>query len=120
MDLSRFGPGGLLVAFGDKLKELRIRNNKSLQELADAVEASKAHIWDLERGNSKNPSLDLITKIASFFKVSVAEMVGEDPNALNEDPELVAMYRDLKDLDGSDLETIRMLIERFKSRKADT
>jgi transcriptional regulator with XRE-family HTH domain len=106
------------VSFGDKLKELRIRNNKSLQELADALGASKAHIWDLEKGNSSNPSLDLITKIASFFQVSVAEMVGEDPNALNENPELVAMYRDLKALEGGDLETIRVLIERFKSQRA--
>jgi transcriptional regulator with XRE-family HTH domain len=106
------------VAFGDKLKELRIRNNKSLQDVADAVGASKPHIWDLEKGKSSNPSLDLITGIASYFQVSVAEMVGEDPNALNEDPELVAMYRDLKVLEAADLETIRMLIERFKAKKA--
>jgi len=108
------------VAFGDKLKELRIKNNKSLQDVADAVGASKPHIWDLEKGNSSNPSLDLITKIASYFKTSVAEMVGEDPHALNEDPELVAMYRDLKALEAPDLETIRLLIARFKEKKASS
>ncbi len=105
------------MAFADKLKELRIRNNKSLQEVADAVGASKAHIWDLEKGNSKNPSLDLITRIASFLKVSVAELVGEDPNALNEDPDLVALYRDLKQLEGADLEAIRVIVEQFRKRK---
>ncbi len=106
------------MAIGDKLKELRIRNNKSLQEVADAVGASKNHIWDLEKGNSSNPSLDLLTGIASLFKISVAELVGEDPNALNEDPELVALYRDLKGLEVRDLETIKVLVEQFKSKKA--
>lgn len=105
------------MAFGEKLKELRIRNNKSLQEVADAVGASKAHIWDLEKGNSSNPSLDLLTAIASFFKISVAELVGEDPNALNENPKLVALYRDLKELDGRDLNTITLIVEQFKSNR---
>src|SRR5438105_1154543 len=96
------------VAIGPKLKVLRIKKNKSLQEVADAVGASKAHIWDLEKGNSRNPSMDLLTKIASFFQISVAELVGEDPNALNEEPEMVALYRDLKVLDSRDRATIQL------------
>jgi len=105
------------VIIGLKLKQLRIAKNKSLQDVADAVDASKAHIWDLEKGNSNNPSLDLLTKIASYFKVSVAELVGEDPNALNEEPELVALYRDLKSLGPKDLETIELLVKQFKAKK---
>ena len=106
------------MTIGLKLKELRIANNKSLQEVADAVGASKAHIWDLEKGNSSNPSLDLLMKIASYFKIGVAELVGEDPNALNEEPELVALYRDLKSLGPMDLETIGLLVKQFKAKKA--
>ena len=105
------------MIIGLKLKQLRIAKNKSLQDVADAVDASKAHIWDLEKGNSNNPSLDLLTKIASYFKVSVAELVGEDPNALNEEPELVALYRDLKSLGPKDLETIELLVKQFKAKK---
>jgi hypothetical protein len=62
--------------------------------------------------------LELLTAIASYFKISVAELVGEDPNALNEEPELVALYRDLKSLGPTDLETISLLVKQFKARKA--
>ncbi len=106
------------MSIGGKLKELRIQRNKSLQEVADAVGASKAHIWDLEKGNSKNPSMELLTNIAGYFKISVAELVGEDPNALNEEPEMVALYRDLKKLDPRDRDTIKTLVEKFKSHKS--
>jgi transcriptional regulator with XRE-family HTH domain len=106
------------LSIGGKLKELRIKRNKSLQEVADAIGASKAHIWDLEKGNSKNPSMELLTKIADYFKISVAELVGEDPNALNEEPEMVALYRDLKKLNPRDRDTIKTLVEKFKSQKS--
>lgn len=105
------------MTIGLKLKELRIAKNKSLQEVADAVGVSKAHLWDIEKGKSNNPSLDLITGLAGYFKISVAELVGEDPNALNEQPELVALYRDLKALGPTDLETISLLVSQFKNRK---
>jgi len=68
------------MALAAKLKELRIKHKKSLQEVADEVRASKAHIWDLETGKSKNPSLELLVKLAKCFKVSVADLVGEKSN----------------------------------------
>lgn len=105
------------MALGAKLKELRIRDRQSLQDVANAVSASKAHIWELEKGNSRNPSMELLTKLANHFKVSVAYLVGEDPNAANEDPELIAMYRELKDLDEPARETIRILMQRLKPPK---
>jgi len=59
------------------LKRLRTKNKQSLQNVADAVGASKAHIWELETGKSKNPSMDLVKKLASHFDVSVGHLVGE-------------------------------------------
>ena len=105
------------VKLGAKLKKLRIKNNKSLQEVADAVGSSKAHIWDLEKGNSSNPTMELLLKLATFFKVGVADLVGENPNAREEKPEMVAMYRDLKTLADDDRKMLQVMIEQFKSRK---
>jgi transcriptional regulator with XRE-family HTH domain len=105
------------VKLGAKLKQLRIKNNKSLQEVADAVGSSKAHIWDLEKGNSSNPTMELLLKLATFFKVGVADLVGENPNAREENPEMVAMYRDLKTLTDDDRKMLQVMIEQFKSRK---
>lgn len=104
------------MALGAKLKQLRIRKGKSLQQVADAVGASKAHIWELETGKSRNPSMDMLTKLADYFEVSVAFLVGEDPNAPDESQELVAMYRELKGLSERDRDTIRTLMHQFKSR----
>ena len=38
------------MPLGEKIKILRTRKKLSLQEVADAVGASKAHIWELETG----------------------------------------------------------------------
>lgn len=103
------------MSIGSRIKELRIRNNQSLQGLADAVGLSKAHVWELERGGSKNPSMDLLTKLANHFKVTVSYLVGE---ALPDDQEeLIVLYRDLKSLDDNDRETIRVLMKRFSEKK---
>jgi len=104
------------MSIGARLKELRVRKNKSLQELADAVGASKAHIWEIERGGSKNPSMDLLTKLAEYFDVSVSYLVGEQPSS-EEQEELIVLYRDLKELDEGDREAIRNLMKRFKDKK---
>jgi transcriptional regulator with XRE-family HTH domain len=107
------------MSFGARLHELRIRKNLSLQDVADKVGASKAHIWNLEKGTSDNPSMELLVGLATLFKVGVADLVGEDPSSAKEDPEMVALYRNLKQLDGRDLETIRVLTEQLKkARKA--
>ena len=95
---------------------MRIKEKQSLQDVADAVRASKAHIWDIERGASKNPSMDLLNRLADHFGVSVTYLVGEQPPA-GVTEELIALYRDLKDLDDQDRETIRNLMRRFKEKK---
>lgn len=104
------------MALGAKLKELRRRKGQSLQQVADAVGSSKAHIWELETGKSKNPSIESLTKLAKHFNVSVAFLIGEDPTSSDEAPELVVMYRDLKGLTPDDRDTIRRLMEGLKAR----
>lgn len=95
-----------------KIKQLRIKHNKSLQDVADEVGASKAHIWDLETGKSLNPGIELLKKLAHCFQVSVADLIGENPTD-ESDPKIIAMYRDLKTLSPGDQETIRILMDRL-------
>ncbi len=103
------------MSLGARLKELRIKKNQSLQQVADAVGASKAHIWDIERGASKNPTMDLLNKLADHFETSVSYLVGEQP-ADEEIQDVVALYRELKQLSEKDRETIRIIMERFKKK----
>lgn len=83
------------------------------------VGASKAHIWELETGRARNPTIDLVTKLASCFGVGVADLVGENPGADSERPELVAMFRDLKGLDQKDLKTVQTMMEHFRKRREE-
>lgn len=101
------------------LKRLRMAQKLSLQELADKIEASKAHIWDLETGRSKNPSIELLTALAKALKVSVSDLVGENPTGSDEDPQIVAMYRELKDLTPEDRQVIQSVIDGFRKRQKE-
>jgi len=103
----------MTATLAERLKQLRIRSGQSLQGVADAVKASKAHVWELETGKSRNPSVDLLTKLAEHFRVPVAYLVGEDPGAQN-DPQLIALFRDLKDLSPPDREVLRATMEALK------
>jgi transcriptional regulator with XRE-family HTH domain len=105
------------MALAEKLRELRVRNRKSLQDVATAVEASKAHIWDLETGRAKNPSIELLKKIADYFRVSVAELIGENPQGADESPELVMMYRKLKTLTEDDRKAIQTMMDALNKKK---
>jgi transcriptional regulator with XRE-family HTH domain len=71
------------MAIGDRLKELRVQRGQSLQQVADAIGASKAHIWELESNRSRNPSLDLLQKLAGHFKTSVAYLINEPEGDLS-------------------------------------
>lgn len=102
---------------GDRLKEARVRNKKSLQQLADAVGASKAHVWELETGRAKNPSMELVDAIAKALGVSVSFLVDENPPADGDPPDVVRMYRDLKGMTEEDRSLIQTVIDRFKATK---
>jgi len=104
------------VALATKLRELRTKKRKSLQEVADAVGASKAHIWDLETGRAKNPSYELLVNLAKAFDVSVADLVGENPQGEDEEPQMVAMYRELKELSEEDRKVIQSMMDHFRKR----
>ncbi|HYC16447.1 MAG TPA: helix-turn-helix transcriptional regulator [Pseudolabrys sp.] len=106
------------MSIGSELKKLRIKKKESLQDVADAVKASKAHIWDIERGASRNPTMDLLDRLATHFGVSVSYLVGEEPPKAMYN-ELVALYRDLKDLSASDRSTIRDLAKRLGEKNSD-
>jgi transcriptional regulator with XRE-family HTH domain len=106
------------MSLATKLKELRIKKKASLQEVADAVESSKAHIWDLETGRAKNPSIELLNKLANFFAVGIAELVEESPST-EEEPQLIAMFRELKKLSSKDQEAIKAMIEHLQRRKEE-
>ena len=104
------------MALGAKLTTMRLKKGVSLQEVADAVGVSKAHIWELEKGRSSNPSADLIKRLADYFGQDVEFLVGAEK--FSEVKEAQLFYRDLKSLTKEErdhiLKSIKFLKERSK------
>lgn len=87
------------MGVGARITQLRLKRQQSLQQVADAVGVSKAHVWELEKGRTDNPSMALVTRLADHFGVSVAFLVGEDVDAPDADPKLQRMFRQAQKLD---------------------
>jgi len=102
---------GVCRGFWRKIERTEDEAGESLQQVADAIGTSKAHIWELEMGKNKNPGADSLNKLADHFKVSVGYLVGEDPKAPDQKPEVVAMFRQLKKLSDKDRETISAMMK---------
>src|SRR5689334_6680225 len=88
-------PAGTLA---DKLKALRARTGKSLQQVADAIGVSKAYVWELESGEKgMNPTIDVLTRFADFYRVTVAYLSNEQPPA-DTPEESMRLWRNLNAL----------------------
>ena len=87
------------MSLGLRVDDLRRKKGESLQDVADAVGVSKAHIWEIEKGRADNPSMALVSRLADHFGTSVAYLVGEDAASPDADPELQGMFRQAKKLD---------------------
>lgn len=66
---------------------LREQHGLSLQEVADRAELSKSHIWDLEQGRARNPTVDTAVRLARAFGVSLDYMTGLSDSAPTLHPE---------------------------------
>lgn len=104
------------MPLADRIKHFRMKKRLSLQDVATVTGASRAHIWDLETARSKNPSIELLTKLADCFGVSVSDLIDENPATEDESSRVLGMYRELKGLTDRDLDVIQQMVERLKSK----
>lgn len=65
------------IYFGENLKKLRLEKNLTQEKLADFLGVSFQTISKWERGDTY-PDITMLPSIASFFKVSVDEILGVD------------------------------------------
>lgn len=110
------------MSLAARIRNLRLRSGQSLQEVADAIDVSKTHIWELEKGRSQNPSVDMLTKLADHFKVTIANLVGEDLDAAGADEQLMRMFRQAGELEDQERayldDMIQSMLKRRKARGA--
>jgi transcriptional regulator with XRE-family HTH domain len=103
------------MSLAAKLKELRQKKGQSLQQVADGVGVSKAHIWELEKGSSTNPGLELVKKLAQHFSVTVEFLLNDDAEPT--DRAALQFFREFGgDLSDKDWDTLRAVAERLKEK----
>ncbi|PTX57403.1 DNA-binding XRE family transcriptional regulator [Litoreibacter ponti] len=102
---------------GERLFSLRAKTGETLQEVADKVGVSKAHVWELEKGRSKNPSFELVRKLAKHFGVTVEVLIGEADEPDQKQIEIARIYRGLEDLSDRDRAIVEQMIETMRFKK---
>jgi len=99
------------MSLGAKINKLRIAKGESLQQLADAIEVSKAHLWELEKNRSENPSLETLKKLANHFNITVGFLLEE-----KEVPSLYAFGREFEGLDDESILMLKSLASRLTKK----
>jgi len=108
------------MALADRLFDLRKKAGESLQTVADAVGVSKAHIWDLEKSHTSNPSFDLVQKLAGHFGVSAEALTGAVQAPAMEDMQIGRIYRNLKGLSERDLAIVETMVRSMRNEVKET
>lgn len=106
------------MQMSEKLFSLRQKSGQSLQELADAIEVSKAHVWDLEKGRSKNPSFELVQKLAKHYNVSIDVLTGSADEPDEAEMQVERINRGLEELSDRDRIAVEALINSMKNSNA--
>jgi transcriptional regulator with XRE-family HTH domain len=70
-----------------RIKALRSQRQLSLQELADRAGCTKTHIWELEQGRSRNPTIEMAVSVANALGVSLEYLTGLSSTQPNLHPE---------------------------------
>lgn len=105
------------MSLGARLVELRLKKGKSLQEVADAVEVSKTHVWQMEKGKSENPSIELLRRFADYFSVPLDFLIGTDRATSLDDIEAQQFFRDFKSLSETERQILTQTLDIFKRKR---
>jgi hypothetical protein len=74
------------AGFGSRIKGLRALRKLSLEEVATAAGFTKSHVWELETGRSRNPTVRAVWSLAKALGVTPAHLLGLSPDGLSLHP----------------------------------
>ena len=107
------------MSMGERLFSLRQKTGESLQQVAQAAGVSKAHVWELEKGRSTNPSFELVRRLAAHFGVSIDVLTGETDEPDARDQEIQRIDRDLRDLSDRDRAIIAEMARSMRRTRSE-
>ena len=63
--------------FGERLQQMRKRNNLTLDELAKKIDSTKSYVWELENKPNIRPSAVLVYKLTNVLNTTVDVLLGK-------------------------------------------
>lgn len=88
------------MEIGDKIRNIRLKNNDSLEDLGKKLNFNFSNLSKIERGTRK-ASLELLEQIAKIYDVKLSYFFGEEgelPNELKEiGAEWVSFAKDMRE-----------------------
>ncbi|HWJ79161.1 MAG TPA: helix-turn-helix domain-containing protein [Niallia sp.] len=106
---------------GSKIKKLRLKRGYSINELSDRAGVSKSYLSYIERGIQKNPSLQVLSKLANTLDTNVEELLDSDTKLVDGiDEEWVKLVENAIE-DGITKEEFAGILDyvKFKKRQED-
>lgn len=86
-------------SIGKRIRELRLQNRLSQEQLAFSAEITTAYLGQLER-NEKNPTVAVLMKVCNALDVEISEFFSERPLQQKEvDRVSMQILQQLKDQD---------------------
>ena len=86
--------------------------------LCDELGLSRGLMTDLKMGRKKGVNAETAQKIASYFGVTVGQLLGQDGPADVLDQVDVAFYGDFKELNEEEKEAVRGMVRLMRERRA--
>jgi transcriptional regulator with XRE-family HTH domain len=99
--------------FGEKLKNLRLHHNMTLEELAGVIGTSKAYMWQMENKTHARPSAELLLKIANHFDQAPEFLLDDQQEEPSQRQDDLTFLRKLRKLSETDRQTIERIIASF-------
>ena len=107
---------GMAGHLGDKIKELRKEKGLTLDKLAKEAKLSKSYLWELENRESQSPSAEKLSAIADALGVTADYFLDNDAREPEEKHLDEAFFRGYKNLEASDKEQLRKILDTFKKK----
>jgi len=106
---------------GIKIKKLRLKRGYSINELSYRSGVSKSYLSYIERGIQKNPSLQVLTKLAHTLDTNVEELLDNNNTVIDGiDEDWMSLVEEAIE-DGITKEDFAGILEyvKFKKRQED-
>jgi transcriptional regulator with XRE-family HTH domain len=103
--------------FGEKLRKLRIKQNLTLDVLAEAAGTTKAYIWQLENKKNAKVSGELLLKLAVKLKIAPEFLIDDAREEPSSEQVNEAFFRKFLSLSEEDRRTIERIAAGFDDKQ---